>query len=48
MTGVLLLLLVTCLYAGYNLLVKQSATIAESTAASTITATIALQAVALF
>ncbi len=47
MTGFLLLLLVTCLYAGYNLLVKQSTVIAETTAASTITATIMLQAAAL-
>ena len=47
MTGFLLLLLVTCLYAGYNLLVKQSSTIAETTSASTITATIVLQVVAL-
>ena len=47
MPGFMLLLLVTCLYAGYNLFVKQSSAIAETTAASTITATILLQFVAL-
>lgn len=47
MPGFMLLLLVTCLYAGYNLFVKQSSAIAETTAVSTITATILLQFVAL-
>ena len=47
MNGMLLLLLVTFLYAGYNLLVKQSSLVAEAVDASTIKATITLQFVAL-
>lgn len=47
MVGIALLLLVTSLYAGYNLLIKQSSVIAETVSISTITATIVLQCAAL-
>ncbi len=47
MTGLLLLVMVTALYAGYNLFVKVSASYVPEAATSTITATICLQIVAL-
>lgn len=43
-----LLLAITSLYAGYNLLIKVSSSFVEDTTASTILATISLQTVALF
>lgn len=47
MLSIILLAATTVLYAGYNLLVKQSADVAGSVASTTITATIALQIAAL-
>lgn len=47
MFGIAILVLTTLLYAGYNLLVKQSAVHAETLQTSTITATIVLQLTAL-
>ena len=47
MTGVLLLVTVTMLYAGYNLLIKVSASHVPAAATSTIAATISLQLAAL-
>ena len=43
MTGLLLLVTVTALYAGYNILIKVSASQVPAAATSTITATICLQ-----
>lgn len=47
MAGYILLFVVTLLYAGYNLMVKQSSAVAATTGVGTITATIVLQLVAL-
>ena len=47
MISIILLTATTVLYAGYNLLVKQSAHVAGTIATTTITATIALQVAAL-
>ncbi len=47
MAGLLLLVTVTMLYAGYNLLIKVSAAHVPATATSTIAATICLQVAAL-
>ena len=47
MTGLLLLVTVTVLYAGYNILIKVSASHVPAAATSTITATICLQIAAL-
>ncbi len=47
MTGLLLLVTVTVLYAGYNLLIKVSASHVPAAATSTIAATICLQVAAL-
>ena len=46
-TGILLLLAITVLYAGYNLLVKVSSTYVPASATSTVLATICLQLAAL-
>ena len=47
MFAIALLALTTLLYAGYNILVKQSASQVDAAASTTITATIALQVAAL-
>ncbi|MFP6740010.1 MAG: hypothetical protein VCD33_00030 [Alphaproteobacteria bacterium] len=47
MTGILLLITVTTLYAGYNLLIKVSAAHVPETATTTIAATLCLQVAAL-
>ena len=46
-TGILLLIAITVLYAGYNLLVKVSSTYVPESATSTVLATICLQLAAL-